>query len=77
MLFNQTQTQRTDKQRGVTLAFGDVAGQLRRVHGLRRGKVSIFAQVVNGGERQQRKNGQDEPHCAGPFADFKFVNPFL
>ena len=77
MLLHQMNAQWTDEFGGVAFACCDVARQLGRVHRFRRGKISIFAQVVNGGQRQQRKDGQDPPDRARPFAHFKPVNPFL
>src|SRR5205807_5232728 len=53
MLFNQMNAQWTDEFGGVAFACCDVAGQLGRVHRFRRGKISIFAQVVNGRQPQQ------------------------
>ena len=75
--FNQMNAQWTDEFGRITFAFGHVAGQLRRVHRFRGGKISILAPVVNGGQRQQRENGQDQSDGARSFADFKFVYPFL
>ena len=77
MLFNQMNAQWTDEFGGVAFACCDVASQLGRVHRFRRGKISIFAQVVNGRQPQQRKDGHDQPDRARPFAHFKPVNPFL
>ena len=67
-LLDQGDAQRPDEERGVTFALSDIAGQLRRVHGLLAGHIAKRAPVVADHGRDQNQKAQTDAEVANAAA---------